>query len=87
MNSYDTFKAIADQTRRDIYKIISEKNGLTINQIADNFNISSQGVTKHLKMLESSGLVKIEKFGRQRKCYTSKAPLLKVKNWIGNFEN
>lgn len=87
MNSYDTFKAIADKTRRDIYKILSERDGLTINQISDNFKISRQGITKHLKMLESSGLVKIEKYGRERKCYASKAPLNSVKEWVTYFSN
>ena len=49
-------KAISDPTRREIFHaLILVSVALPINQIATNFNMTRQGVTKHLKVLELHG--------------------------------
>lgn len=87
MQSYDVFKAVADDTRRKIFNMLMAKKGLTINAIAENFEISRQGVTKHLKLLAASGLVEIKPNGREKYCYPNTEALKKIKNWIGQYED
>ncbi len=54
------FKAIADPTRRDIFHaLVIATSALSITQISNQFDISRQGITKHIKTLEESGLVNI----------------------------
>lgn len=82
----DPFSAIADPTRRLIIDALKDEP-LTLNQIALNFtDITRQAVGKQVKYLEESGLIKIEKVGRQRICYLRLQELTKVNNWLHQYE-
>jgi len=60
----DIFQAIADPTRRAIITLIALQ-AMTPNAIADNFNITRQAVSKHLRVLTECELVKQEQQGRE----------------------
>ena len=60
----DIFQAIADPTRRAIIGLIA-LNAMTPNAIADNFNITRQSVSKHLRILTECKLVKQKQRGRE----------------------
>lgn len=82
----DPFAAIADPTRRAIIDLLAQQV-LNINQISDHFNtVSRQAVTKQLKYLEDSGLVNIEKNGREKYCYLALDNLEEVNNWLKQYE-
>lgn len=77
------FKAIADPTRRDIFHaLVIATSALSITQISSQFDISRQGVTKHIKTLEEAGLVYINANGRERFCNANAKPLKEVSKWI-----
>ena len=77
------FKAIADPTRRDIFHaLVIATSALSITQISSQFDISRQGVTKHIKTLEEAGLVNINANGRERFCYANAKPLKEVSKWV-----
>ena len=63
----DVFQAIADPLRRDMITLLA-KESLTINQVADNFDVSRPAVSKHLKILEECGIISITNQGRERYC-------------------
>jgi DNA-binding transcriptional ArsR family regulator len=50
------FFALADPTRRTILSRLAEGEA-TVNELAEPFAITSQAVSKHLKVLERAGLV------------------------------
>jgi DNA-binding transcriptional ArsR family regulator len=78
----DPFAAIADPTRRQIMSAVA-KEPLTINQLSDKFSsVSRQAVSKQIRFLEHSGLLKIEKLGREKYCYLYLEPLTDVKEWM-----
>ena len=80
------FKAISDQTRRKIISlIVAAGSTMNIHAIADNFDISRQAVTKHIKVLEQSGIIKINKRGREQICMINLIPLKDVDQWIANY--
>lgn len=82
----DPFAAIADPTRREMIDLLSKDN-LNINQISAHFNtISRQAVTKQLKYLAESGLVTIEKNGREKYCHLTLDNLDEVNNWLKKYE-
>jgi DNA-binding transcriptional ArsR family regulator len=82
----DPFAAIADPTRRKIIDLLATGN-LNINQIADHFRgISRQAVTKQIIYLEESGLLSIEKAGREKLCYLTLANLNEVNQWMLRYE-
>jgi DNA-binding transcriptional ArsR family regulator len=81
----DVFQAVADPTRRDIIKMISTKN-LTLNQVADSFDISRQAVSKHIKILTECGLIRIRQDGRERFCSARLQSLREVANWVVQYQ-
>lgn len=81
------FKAIADPTRRDIFHaLVLATSALSITQISNQFEISRQGVTKHIKTLEDAGLVYIDSQGRERFCNANAKPLKELSKWIKFYE-
>ncbi len=57
------FKALNDQTRREILELLKEKD-LTAGEIADQFNISKPSISHHLDILRQAGLVVSVKEGQ-----------------------
>jgi len=81
------FKAIADPTRRDIFHaLVIATSALSITQISNQFEITRQGITKHIKTLEEAGLVHIDTQGRERFCNANAKPLKEVNKWIKFYE-
>lgn len=80
-------KAIADPTRREIFHaLVVASTALPITQISSQFDISRQGVTKHIKTLQEAGLVQISSKGRERFCYADAQPLQEVNKWLKFYE-
>lgn len=80
-------KAIADPTRREIFHaLVVAATALPITQIADQFEISRQGVTKHIGILESAGLVRSSILGRERVCQYNAVPLKELNKWLRFYE-
>ncbi len=81
------FKAIADPTRRDIFHaLVIATSALSITQISNQFEMTRQGVTKHIKTLEEAGLVYIDAQGRERFCNANPKELQEVNNWLKLYE-
>ena len=81
------FKAIADPTRRDIFHaLVIATSALSITQISNQFEMTRQGVTKHIKTLEEAGLVVIDAQGRERFCNANPKELQEVNKWMKFYE-
>lgn len=57
------FKALNDQTRRDILELLKESD-LTAGEIADHFDISKPSISHHLDLLKQAALVVAVKEGQ-----------------------
>jgi len=77
----DVFQAIADPVRRDIIDLLS-KSSLTINEVAEKFDISRPAVSKHIKILNECGLIECVPKGRERHCVILPRELSKVSAWV-----
>ena len=77
----DVFQAIADPVRRDIIDMLASDK-LTVNAIAEKFEISRPAVSKHIKILNECGLVKTVSNGRERHCIIIPKELSKVSDWV-----
>ncbi|GAB4341011.1 MAG: metalloregulator ArsR/SmtB family transcription factor [Flammeovirgaceae bacterium] len=60
----DVFQALADPTRRAIIALLATQ-ALTPNTIAENFDVTRQAISKHLRVLKECELVKQELRGRE----------------------
>jgi len=77
----DVFQAIADPTRREILGLLAAQT-LTLNGIAENFQISQPAVSKHMRILTECGLVSITQNGRERLCEAKLDQLNEVSSWV-----
>ena len=57
------FKALSDETRREILKLLSDKD-LSAGDISDKFNMTKPSISKHLDILREAELISSEKKGQ-----------------------
>ena len=81
----DVFQAIADPTRRSILGLLALQT-LTLNAIAENYQISRPAVSKHIKILNECGLVEIKDVGRERYCEARLDKLNEVSVWVEQYK-
>ena len=82
------FKAIADPTRREIlHALVVASAAMPITDISAQFDISRQGVTKHIKVLQDAELIHVKKVGRESIIYANPKPLKQVSEWLKFYEN
>ena len=84
ITNQDIFQAIADPTRREIIHLISGKPQ-NLNSIADNFDMTRQAVSLHVKILTECGLISITQQGRERICEAKLEQLNEVSLWIEQY--
>ena len=80
----DIFQAIADPTRRAIITLIA-LHAMTPNSIANNFQITRQSVSKHLRILTECELVKQEQQGREIYYSLEIQKLKEIDKWLDQF--
>lgn len=80
------FKAIADPTRREIFHLLVVGSALSISQISNEFEISRQGVTKHIKILEDAQMVELKSKGREKYIFANPSALKEVKDWLAFYD-
>ncbi|MBP7843175.1 MAG: winged helix-turn-helix transcriptional regulator [Proteobacteria bacterium] len=81
-----TFAALADPTRRSLIAQLS-RGEANVSDLAKPFlkNMSLPAVTKHLKVLESAGLITKTKDAQWRPCKLNGAPLKNASDWMESY--
>lgn len=80
----DAFQAIADPIRREIIELLAEET-LTVNTIAEKFEISRPAISKHLKILKECEIIDYKKQGRERLCFIRPSNLIPAFMWIEQY--
>ena len=80
----DVFRAIADPTRRAILDRL-RAGPAPVNALAAGFSLSRPAVSKHLRILRASRLVKEQKVGRERLYRLQPAPLQSAIGWLEGY--
>lgn len=76
-----TFAALADPTRRAIVARLATGDA-TVNELAAPFELTLPGVSKHLKVLERSGLISRRREAQFRPCHLERAALDAALDWM-----
>ncbi|CUI28235.1 ArsR/SmtB family transcription factor [Cognatishimia activa] len=80
-----TFRALADPTRRDILKLLSQDD-LTIAEVAQQFDMTRGAVKKHLTILEEGQLITVTAKGRERVNQLNPDAIRPAFDWLSFFE-
>jgi len=78
------FHALSDSTRRQILGQLQE-SPQPVTQLAGNYAMSLNAVSKHIKVLEGAGLIQREVKGRVHLCTADAAKLKAAENWISTY--
>jgi DNA-binding transcriptional ArsR family regulator len=81
-----TFAALADPTRRAILARLASSDA-TVSELAQPLPISIQAVSKHLKVLESAGLISRGRTAQLRPSHLRGAPLKDAAEWIEGYRH
>ena len=79
-----TLSALADPTRRAMLARLA-KGEATVNELAEPFAISLPAISRHLKVLESAGLVSRSRTAQWRPVRLEAAPLGDLADWVERY--
>ena len=81
------FKAIADSGRRKLMDRLHAHDGQTLSELCQHLDMTRQGVTQHLAVLEAANLVAVQWRGREKLHFLNPVPLQEIYDrWIRKFE-
>ena len=81
------FKALADPSRRTLLDLLQAHDGRTLNDLCEHLDMTRQGVTQHLSVLEQANLVATLRQGREKLHFLNPTPLQEIHDrWIRKFE-
>ncbi|HZV92541.1 MAG TPA: metalloregulator ArsR/SmtB family transcription factor [Caldimonas sp.] len=81
------FKALADPSRRKLLDLLHASDGRTLNELCEHLDMTRQGVTQHLGVLEAANLVATVRQGREKLHFLNPVPLQSLyERWIAKFE-
>ena len=81
------FKALADPSRRKLLDLLHAHDGRTLNELCEHLDMTRQGVTQHLGVLEAANLVATVWRGREKLHFLNPVPLQEIYDrWISTFE-
>lgn len=78
------FMALADPVRRALVARLS-RGPATVNELAEPFDITKQAVSRHIRVLEGSGLITRTRDGQRRPCHLDPAALEALTGWIDSY--
>ena len=81
------FKALADPSRRKLLDLLHAHDGRTLNELCEYLDMTRQGVTQHLNLLEQANLIATAWRGREKLHFLNPVPLQEIYDrWIAKFE-
>src|SRR5215472_5437704 len=81
------FKALADPSRRKLLDLLHAHDGRTLNELCEYLDMTRQGVTQHLDVLEAANLLTTVRRGREKLHFLNPVPLQQIyERWIAKFE-
>src|SRR5580658_5888139 len=84
-STLDAFQVVGDASRRKMLMLLSQDR-LTINALAENFDMSRPAVSKHVKVLYNAGFISIQDIGRERHCTLKQDGFNELQQWINFFD-
>jgi uncharacterized protein YndB with AHSA1/START domain/biotin operon repressor len=80
------FKALADPTRRSLLDELFRRDGQSLSELEERFDMTRFGVMKHLRQLEEAGLVVTRRRGREKLHFLNPVPIRLVHDrWVSKY--
>jgi DNA-binding transcriptional ArsR family regulator len=79
-----TVAALADPTRREILVRLASGE-VSVKELAEPFQMSLPGISKHVKVLERAGLISRGRVAQSRPCRLEAGPLKEAADWVERY--
>lgn len=83
----EILKALGDPSRRAILTLLAQQGPTRVTEIAGQFEMSLNAVSKHIKVLEGAGLVSRRTIWREHLIEAQLAPLAAMDQWLGRLRS
>ncbi|PJZ45666.1 metalloregulator ArsR/SmtB family transcription factor [Leptospira brenneri] len=83
----NAFAALADETRRDIVRLVVKNGELTSTEISQNFQMSPPAISQHLKVLKDANVLLMKKDAQKRIYSLNQTGLKDMEDWILDIKN
>lgn len=80
-------RAVSDGTRRSLLTLLCQQGPSRVTDLANHYDMSLNAVSKHIKILEKTGLVKRLNVGRTHWIEANLAQLVKIENWYTGLKS
>lgn len=83
----DAFKALADESRRQLLDRLNARNGQTLQELCDGMAMTRQSVSKHLAILEAANLISTARRGREKLHFLNSEPINAIaERWMTRYD-
>ena len=79
------FSGLADPTRLGIIELLAEHRELPAGQIAEHFDMTRAGVSRHLRSLEDAGFLLVRVEAQRRLYRLNPEPFAEIDQWLGRY--
>lgn len=80
-------RAASDPTRRQLLTTLVQEGATRVTDLARHYDMSLNGISKHIKVLEAAGLVRRRTLGREHLIEADLASLKAVEAWFGRLKS
>lgn len=77
----DAFVALAEPRRRRVMELLAARGKMSATQICEEFEVTPQAVSQHLKVLREADLIRMERQAQRRIYGINTTPMGEVKEW------
>jgi DNA-binding transcriptional ArsR family regulator len=83
----EMLKAVSDPTRRSILTLLVQQGPMRVTDLANHYEISLNAVSKHIKVLESAGLLLRKTIGRVHLIEANLDPVKEIEGWFESLRS
>lgn len=83
-NLSQLFAALANPTRRAILERLADGEA-TVNELAEPFDMSLPAISRHIRVLEETGLIRQGQRAQYRPCTLDARPIRELANWTEQY--
>ena len=87
MRLSEILKAVSDTTRRSLLTQLCQQGASRVTDLADQYDMSLNAISKHIKVLEKSGLVTRRTIGRTHWIEAKLERVRLVENWFNELKS
>jgi DNA-binding transcriptional ArsR family regulator len=81
----DTFSVLAEPRRRRVVEILVHRGQLSASQICDEFDVTPQAISQHLRLLREANVIRMEKRAQRRLYAFNPQSMNQIQGWAAEM--